>query len=72
MGTILIISDTLLYPKSTRTLFTIEDICVKHFHVETGDDIGKECQLSTKGDANGKQVIEMYISPVRYKDYPTL
>ena len=72
MGTILIISDTLLYPKSTRTLFAIEDICVKCFHVETGDDIGKECQLSTKGVANGKQVIKVYVSSVRHKDCPTL
>ena len=58
--------------EATRTVFTIKDICAKGFHVETGDDNGKECQLSTKRDANGKEVIEMYISSVRYKDCPTL
>ena len=39
MGTTLVINDALLYPESTRTLLSFEDIRVNGFHIETHDDV---------------------------------
>ena len=48
MGTTLHIKEALLYPESTRNLLSFKDIRGNDFHVETGEEDGREYLHITK------------------------
>jgi hypothetical protein len=61
MGTQIVIEDALLYPDSTRTLFSYNDIRRNGFHVETNSDNKDEYLFITKHDEYNKRLLEKFL-----------
>jgi peptide/histidine transporter 3/4 len=82
-GTQVTIEDALLYPNSSHTLISYQDIRKNGFHIETHEDNKEEYLLLTKDYGYGKQVLEKipslssglyytYIKPVDHVAYKVI